>query len=414
VTGDPAMQPPVPGPDPTDRRRCAEPGVPEIVTRGDPFARSVFHERHPRLVGQLRQAHPYGPAQHRALQELLVETTTGTVHPLPRQAHDHEAWDLWGRRYVGQRWEDVPCLWAESYFYRRLLDAVGFFTPGPWFWVDPFAHLKIAELADPALEARLATLDEVWRLPVRERGQALLLSSLWGNRADLGFRIGLTAADGRLGDEAGLVADDSDVVWSVLHPGAGRDICLVADNAGRVLLSDLILIDHLIDHLITTGAASEVVLHVKPSPYYVSDAVTADVASCLRRLGETRGAAAEVANRLRQVIAEGRVTIGTHWFYCAPWSFHHLPSDLAEQFTSTSLTLMKGDLNYRRLVGDCRWPPSTPFAAAAAYFPGPVVALRVLKFNVVVGLDPGVVSKLDESQAAWRTSGTHGLIQARM
>ena len=36
--------------------------------------------------------------------------------------------------------------WSESYFYRRVLDAVGFFEPGPWRGVDPFAPLKRAEL----------------------------------------------------------------------------------------------------------------------------------------------------------------------------------------------------------------------------------------------------------------------------
>ena len=48
---------------------------------------------------------------------------------------------------------------------------------------------------------------------------------------------------------------------------------------------------------------------------------------------------------------------------------------------------MKGDLNYRRLVGDRLWPPTTPFADVTAYFPGPVAALRTLKSDVIVGLD---------------------------
>jgi hypothetical protein len=74
---------------------------------------------------------------------------------------------------------------------------------------------------------------------------------------------------------------------------------------------------------------------------------------------------------------------------------------------------MKGDLNYRRLVGDCQWPPTMPFSALTQYFPGPVAALRTLKSDVVVGLAESALSTLDSTGEQWRTNGTHGLIQVR-
>ena len=51
-----------------------------------------------------------------------------------------------------------------------------------------------------------------------------------------------------------------------------------------------------------------------------------------------------------------------------------MPADLAAQFERASLTSLKGDLNYRRLVGDRDWPPTNPFTGVAAYFPGPLAA----------------------------------------
>jgi hypothetical protein len=90
-----------------------------------------------------------------------------------------------------------------------------------------------------------------------------------------------------------------------------------------------------------------------------------------------------------------------------------MPADLRADFASATLTVMKGDLNYRRLVEDRHWPPTTPFAAATAYFPGPVAALRTLKSDVVTGLPADVVSDLDASGGAWRTSGAYGLVQVR-
>ncbi|WP_344749020.1 damage-control phosphatase ARMT1 family protein [Streptosporangium vulgare] len=195
--------------------------------------------------------------------------------------------------------------------------------------------------------------------------------------------------------------------WPVAR-GVAR-ICLVADNAGSELLPDLVLIDHLL-HARGTG---EVVLHVKPLPYYVSDATPADVLACLRRMSAAGGEAGEVAGRLRAALGSGRLLVRAHAFSCAPLPYREMPVGMREDFASASLTIMKGDLNYRRLVGDRAWPHTTPFAEATAYFPGPVAALRTLKSEVAVGLDGDVVKALEATGRPWLTTGAHGLIQAR-
>lgn len=381
-----------------------EPLPPELLNN-DPsgFAWGVWHDRTPKLVRQIRDAHPYGPRQRRALDALLEEISSGPMQPLGPGAHDHEAWAAWGAEYFGKPWLDTPFLWSESYFYRRLLEAVDFFKPGPWYWVDPFEHLKTAELRDPALERDLKALDALAELPAAQQGQAKLLASLWGNRADLGFRIGQTGTQKT--ETEPLVADDSAAFWASLETGA--KVIVVCDNAGRELLADLVLIDHLLAH----DLAASVALHVKPRPYYVSDATTADFIACLRRLAETNHAAAGMSGRLRAAAADSRLLPYTHDFYCAPWSYHHMPTDLAAEFERASLTIMKGDLNYRRLVGDRDWPPTTPFNDAASYFPGPIAALRTLKSDVITGIDQKALAELDATGQPWRTDGNHGLCQ---
>jgi hypothetical protein len=187
-------------------------------------------------------------------------------------------------------------------------------------------------------------------------------------------------------------------------------LCVVTDNAGRELLSDLVFIDHLLD----TGLTGRVVLHLKPRPYYVSDAVTADLVACVRRLAAAGSAAGRIASRLRGHVADGRLVISTHWFYCAPLPFHQMPPDLAGEFAAASLVILKGDLNYRRLVDDRDWPATMPFADAAGYFPAPVVVLRTLKSDVVVGLDDATVAALDAEAADWRTNGRYALVQVRL
>ncbi|MFB8118406.1 damage-control phosphatase ARMT1 family protein [Streptomyces sp. NPDC055962] len=385
-------------------------GLPPVITCREQgsFARGVMAERHPALIAQVRDAFPYGPGQHRALDALLDEVLHGVVEPLGPGSPDRALWLEWGEEYVGRPWFDAPFLWSESYFYRRLLDAVGYFDEGPWQGVDPFAPFKRAELRGDAVEAELRALDDLAGVPAGERATALLQASLWGNRADLGFR-GPSGESVPGEADPRLVADDSAALWSLLPPGSPATVAFVADNTGRELIPDLVLIDHLLGH----GHADRVVLHVKPCPYYVSDAMTADVVDCLRRLSRAPGEAGAIGSRVWAAMGSGRLDVRAHAFFRAPFPYERMPGDLRAELAAATVTILKGDLNYRRLVGDRLWPATTPFADLTAYFPGPVAALRTLKSDVVVGLEPRSLERLESSGRAWRTSGTHALVQVR-
>ncbi|MER6501204.1 damage-control phosphatase ARMT1 family protein [Streptomyces sp. NPDC001455] len=384
---------------------------PPVIKSDEPgsFARGVLAGRHPAIIRQVRAALPYGRRQHEALDALLDEITGGVVEPLGPEDHDREQWAEWGRGHFGRSWYDVPFLWAESYFYRRLLGAVGYFGTGPWQGVDPFAPFKRAELRGEAVEEELRALDALADASTDERATALLRASLWGNRADLGFRVSAGEPTAGAAAASALVADDSASLWQLLPAGGSSTTAVVADNAGRELIPDLILVDHLLEH----RHAERVVLHVKPHPYYVSDAMTADVVDCLRRLTEAPGEAGRIGGRLWRATATGRLEVRTHPFFCAPLPYEEMPEDLRKQFADVTLTILKGDLNYRRLVGDRLWGTTMPFAVRTAHFPGAVAALRTLKSDVIVGLDQATSDTLERSGAAWRTSGTHALVQVR-
>ncbi|MFD1047556.1 damage-control phosphatase ARMT1 family protein [Kibdelosporangium lantanae] len=327
--------------------------APPPYTLTDPFPHSVFHRRHPVLVQRLLDAHPYGPAQRTALNALLAESLEGVITPLA-----DPQWHDWDRGHVGQPWAATPFLWAESYFYRRLLEAVGYFETG----VDPFGPFKAAELVDLSsfswVSSSLST-------------EEALTASLYGNRADLGFQ--LLTAESSLHSQ--LVTDDTAAVVEFL----------------------------LADHLLSRGCS--VVLHVKPYPYFVSDATFTDVHDCLRRLRDLPGG---VGDRLHAAATDGPLSVRTHPFHVAPLSFADMPADLAVDL-GEGLTIFKGDLNYRRLVGDLAWEPTTSFRKAVSYLPGPAVALRILKSDVVVGADP---ARIDGYEEGWRTSGNYALVSA--
>ncbi|MBP2705934.1 protein-glutamate O-methyltransferase family protein [Microbispora sp. RL4-1S] len=386
-----------------------EPQAPPILGNvPGSYALTVFRDRHPVLIEQVRQALPWTPDRHGALDRLLDEVVCDVMKPLDPSEHDHAAWAEWGRGRLGGRYVDAPFLWAESYFYRKLLDATGYFGDGPWRGVDPFGPMKQAELAGSVVDGELAALDETAALPAAERAAALLLGSLWGNRADLSFAVTLTDDDH---DERadGLVVDDTELLWSLLRGRPPGTVVIVADNAGRELLPDLLLADH----LLAEGLAERAVLHVKPQPYFVSDATPADVAAGLRRLADAPGEAGKAGGRLWAATGSGRLALRAHPFACAPLPYRDMPDDLRAEFAAASLTITKGDLNYRRLVGDLMWPALTPFAEVTGYFPGPLVALRTLKSDALVGVPEPVLAALDAAGRPWRTTGTHAMIQGR-
>ncbi|GAA4616941.1 damage-control phosphatase ARMT1 family protein [Saccharopolyspora hordei] len=370
------------------------------ITIGEPgsFAWKVFHERHPAMVDQVCAATPYGPEVRSRLAGLLRESTAGVVAPLDDEAPDRERWAAWADGQVGRPWRECAFLWAESYFFRRLLAAVGYFTPGAWWGVDPFAPMKTAELHSAATTATLQAFDALPELSADERDAAVVRAAVWGNQADLAFQLS-TGVSGT----AGLVAGSSREFWSLFT--GGGPVHLVADNAAGELAADLALVDH----LLTTRRADRVVLHVKPTPYYVSDATPADVLAVLRHLLDLPGEAGAIGQRIWAGLRDGRVEVRAHPFFCAPLDYRAMPDDLRQEFASAAVTVLKGDLNYRRLVGDRYWPATTPFGGAVSHFPGPVAALRVLKSEVVVGLDEETVAGLGDG--AWRTSGSHALIQ---
>jgi uncharacterized protein with ATP-grasp and redox domains len=370
------------------------------------FPWTVLHERHPALIARLRDAFPYDPERSRALDRLEAELADGVMTPIDGPSHG--AWDTWEPGFLGARWEDAPFLWSECLYFHKVLHATGCLAPGPWRDVDPFEPFKRAELNDPATADELTALDTLLARPAGELAAPLLNASLWGNRADLAF--GLTAAPARAAEPApDLVADDSALLWSLLGAAAPGTVHLIADNAGRELLADLVLIDHLLH----AGHAARVVLHIKPYPYYVSDATGSDVLACLRLLRRSQGNVGEAGERLWQATRDGRLAPRTHAFFTAPLPYRDMPADLADELAGGTLTILKGDLNYRRLVEDRHWPATTPFTELTAYFPGPLAALRTLKSDVAAGIAPEVAAALDASDPSWRVNGAHALIQAR-
>jgi hypothetical protein len=91
--------------------------------------------------------------------------------------------------------------------------------------------------------------------------------------------------------------------------------------------------------------------------------------------------------------------------------FRQMPQDVRARLAEADLVILKGDVNYRRLLDDAHWPFTTSMESAAGYFPAPFVTLRTLKGEIMVGLLPSQVEELNASDPTWLINGKRGVIQ---
>jgi len=369
------------------------------------FARRTITERKPRIIDRVMATNAYPPAIQAQLTALRRELADGPVAaPLPQNdpaGHWREAWTPW----QGRSWLEIPWYLAESYFYHRLLEAVHYHDPGPWHHRDPFAPDK-AEALHRAVDAfepdRLGDRDPVERL------RELLLRALWGNQTDLSnhdVRDGPSASPAR--DGRHLLVDHSMSLAGALAHGAVRSLHVVCDNAGPELLADLILLHH----LLSSGLVDQVTLHLKSTPFFVSDAMPSDLAYTLERLSQTSvPALGALGADLTTLVESGRLRALADPFWSGPAGFSHMPAALLATLQQADLVLFKGDANYRRLLDDRHWPTMAALEEITRYLPFSFACLRTLKAELVVGLPPGMAERTAATDPDWLTSGRWGLI----
>ena len=134
------------------------------------------------------------------------------------------------RRYAGKTWLEIPWYFAETYFYRRLLEAVGYFQPGEG---QGQRSVREAE-SQRRWTSDVQRLSSVWEqfatLETGQRFEALLHSSLWGNRADLSnFTVKVKA-------RSGLAAIAERHLILIDHTGQVRELAGRRPAAGRLYL----------------------------------------------------------------------------------------------------------------------------------------------------------------------------------
>ncbi|OWY98960.1 hypothetical protein PHMEG_00030133 [Phytophthora megakarya] len=371
----------------------------------------------------------FSSEQSRRLLELANDLARDAEIPLPSQfpgaakAPISAEWEtlLAGKGYT---WQNSPWFLSELYMYFLVLVLTDYYTTG----IDPFYASKTAEFNEATPWRLLQTaVDSAKNNDTSSRARhdqlkQLMKLCLWGNKADgcnkeVKDTISGSNASLEFDDEL-LLVDHSDKVITYLEQQARATgdakklgIQYINDNSGTELLLDLALADHLLVH----EWCGKVTLNVKLEPIYVSDATPADVHEHIAEMQRsTRTPEVQaLGKRLHGYVNKGQLVIRPDIFWNRYTYYWGMPVELHTRLANdATLVIIKGDLNYRRLLGDRLWPPSTPVEEAIPYFPTAFVSFRTMKSNPVVGIPVDIVTKLEKEDPKWRYNGKRSTIQS--
>lgn len=390
----------------------AEFGFPPPLMTSEPgsFARATIVERKPQIINQVIQDNDYPLDAVQAMEAFREEIASQPMQPLRENSPDAAGWNAALAAYIGKTWLQVPWYFAETFFYRKLLEATGYFLSAARH--NPFQKQKDKQMVGDIQRLR-AEWDQLTSLDTDAAFEALLHSCLWGNRTDLSnFTVKVKARGGVAAREERhlILIDHTDQVKAILAAKVRR-VDFICDNVGSDLLFDLAFADF----LLTRGWAGEINLHLKSQPFFVSDAMLEDVQQTLSILQASPSAAmSALGARLVEDLAGGQIHLEADPFWTSWLMFRQMPDHLREQITQADLVLIKGDVNYRRLLDDLHWPHTTRLEQITRYFPAPLVALRTLKGEIMVGLQPGQAQALQAEDPTWLINGKRGVIHMVM
>ncbi|KAI8839973.1 hypothetical protein BJ741DRAFT_647152 [Chytriomyces cf. hyalinus JEL632] len=372
--------------------------------------------------------------------------------------NDHETaaanWALYWKKAIADHFPThsfltASWLFAECLLYARIHAA--FLSQSLWADFDVFLDDKkkgLRDLKDKIVriteshEHLISTVSsdtpsETFRPHLRD----LLLLSLWGNATDLSMFAGLSASEieqmrsGASGQENIISNHIPEILNYISESGRfdpssttsdiPRRIDFILDNSGFELFSDLLLADYLHQ----TGRVQETVFHCKTIPWFVSDTMPSDFEWLLTALEDPSNffttseslnptPMKSLAARYRGYISSGAWKITSDPVWCTFWAHHHLKMEAPALFMdikeNSLLVIFKGDLNYRKLVYDCKWDVTTPFEkvlGSVGEWPA-AVSLRTNKSDPIVGIPEGVEERLlAEGFSDWRWSGKLAVVE---
>lgn len=334
--------------------------------------------------------------------------------------------DQYGNRPT---WVYTNWLYAECYIHRRIFEA--FETSTFLKNYDPFYEQKMTALShcEDAMDIlgkfliKYFNKNDVQLKNLREDLPKIIKCALWGNRCDLsqtgGGPIAQTESpldlvdslqDLMLADESSKIVDF--LLTSLNESNDNKILDIILDNAGYELFTDLCLADY----LMTYKFVNTVRFHGKAIPWFISDVTCQDFTATINCIAYTFGSETlkELGKRWEGYFKSGQWVFESEQFWTLPFNFGQMKSlddDLYSKLSESFLIISKGDLNYRKLVGDIFWESTVPFTQAVGSFkPSKLLALRTLKSDITCGLAEGLAEHISKSDPDWLKIGKYAVI----
>jgi len=89
-----------------------------------------------------------------------------------------------------------------------------------------------------------------------------------------------------------------------------------------------------------------------------------------------------------------------------------MPATVRDKLSGSAMVFVKGDANYRRLLGDCMWALDQDAKEVLSYWkPIPVCALRTCKAEIGCGIPVSEQQRAEGLDKKWLVSGKWGVVQ---
>lgn len=376
-----------------------------MTSENGSFAQKTIDERKPKIINQILSDYDYTPDIRQSFLDFKNELAAASVKELDENSSDLTIWQQELKPWMGKTWLEIPWLLAEAYFYRRVLAITRYFQPGPYIGIDPFQRLKSQEM----IEGR-SVFGKIYPTIPKNASikgfREFCIKALWGNRGDLSHTDVLDPSMETQTNR--IILDQTNQAHQYLSSRQPLSIAYFFDNVGKELYFDFALIDY----LLSTGLASKITCYLKNQPFFVSDAMPKDLFETIDlMMVSDKSEVQQLSQRLEKAIKSEKISIEAPPFLTQPQMYRNLPKVFQQQIAAHELAILKGDVNYRRLMGDRHWPPTTPVEVAGGYFPTTFLSLRTLKAELVVGLTQETLDKVNsEADPDWLINGKRGLI----
>ena len=368
--------------------------LPPLITTNDPdsFAGLTVSSRFPGIIRSILRNNALDARPRERLEGLLDAIPESSLELLPETSEVNRRMnaELKNNKY---RWNNGPFIFIENYLYHLLGEILGFKNNGK----DYFSFKKNEDVIS-GKEGLLNSIEKVDALIAQGYEDALrgfLYLNILGNKADLSQLSDLR------GGKLKLLIDDTDKAAKIFRTAKRVDIVL--DNSGEELFFDVLLAHF----LFSKTMVEKVVLHFKAMPYFVSDAMQTDFHFLLNEISsDERGR--RFADTINRYIKSGSLLLCDDPFWIDTEDFRGMNPELSG-IDESDIMVFKGDLNYRKLVGDRHWDFTANTKDIAGYVKNNCLIIRVLKCELITGLSPETIPDL--SQKTWMYNGEYGIIQ---